>query len=169
MPSLAVWGMEKISELESRKPGFQVSLSCWRAVWWWVTQFPPLDFWFSTCPIEGLLGLGISKAPCSLDTLWNEWTQEKIGNMSRYPSWTNIYHILVSVWATKAWEHSRQWWYPTGQVLVCECWFSMASLPLCLASIFLEERGSSNSSPRWRGVHLWLPNKHDEQDYLQQC
>ena len=117
MPSLAVWGMERISELESRKPGFQVSLNCWHTVWWWAAQFPPLDFWFSTCPIEGLLSFGISKAPCSLDTLWNEWNQEKIGNMSRYPSWTNMYHILVSVWATKAWEHCRQWWSPTGQVL----------------------------------------------------
>ena len=45
----------------------------------------------------------------------------------------------------------------------------MASLPLCLASISPGERGSSNSSPRWLGVHLWLPNKHDGQDYLQQC
>ena len=48
MLSLAVWGMERLSKLEFRKPGFQVSLSCWCAVWWWATQFPPLDSWCSS-------------------------------------------------------------------------------------------------------------------------
>lgn len=86
-----------------------LTLSCWHAVTFSLSISPsdPCFFFIS-------IQLVIIKLDYLQVTLLFghsvKWLKSgKIQNMLRYPSWTSMHHVLVSVCIARAWEHLDRW------------------------------------------------------------